>query len=80
MDSSAAFVSGTTLGQILLFIQPAASMVLNLISGIGSIWLLVAQILYAKKFNRMYLEHVKNKVEHHDKKRMSLWDEQSSLQ
>ena len=59
---------GTTLGQILLFIQPAASMVLNLISGIGSIWLLVAQILYAKKFNRMYLEHVKNKVEHHDKK------------
>lgn len=59
---------GTTLGSVLLFIQPTVSMVMNVIGGVGSVWLLVAQILYAKKFNRIYLEHVEKKIAGKDEK------------
>lgn len=59
---------GTALGSVLLFIQPTVSMVMNVIGGVGSVWLLVAQILYAKKFNRIYLEHVEKKIAGKDEK------------
>lgn len=59
---------GTTLGSVLLFIQPTVSMVMNVIGGAGSVWLLVAQILYAKKFNRIYLEYVEKKIAGKDEK------------
>lgn len=54
------------LAGIFLFIQPVVSLILLLVAIAAGIWQIVAQILFAKHFNHLYMQHVEQKVAKHD--------------
>lgn len=56
------------LAGILLSVQPIAGFGLLIAAGVFSIWFLVKQILFAKQFNRIYMEHVEKKIAQNDRK------------
>ena len=54
------------LGGILLFWQPIAGLLLLLAALAVGIWQIVAQILFAKHFNMIYMQHVEKKLAQND--------------
>lgn len=51
---------------ICLLTSPVTGMLLMIPLWIGAMWMLVMQILFAKRFNRIYLRHVERKLAHGD--------------
>ena len=51
---------------ICLLASPVTGMLLMIPLWIGAMWMLVMQILFAKRFNRIYLRHVEQKLDHGD--------------
>lgn len=56
------------LSAICFFLRPMLGYIFLLIFSVSSIWLLIAQILFSRKFNRIYLNHVEQKIKKEDLK------------
>ena len=54
------------IGGVFLFIQPVASVILLIVAMVAGIWQIIAQILFAKRFNQCYMKHVEQKLANHD--------------
>ena len=50
------------LAGITMFVHPMAGMIFYGLEAVVAIWLMVAQFLFAGKFNRVYMKHVQEKV------------------
>ena len=59
-------VVGILLAGLVWGIQWIAAAALMIVAGIGNIWWIVAGILFACRFNRVYFAHVENKMEQGD--------------
>jgi len=55
------------IGIIISFLPELTIVILAVIMG-GSVWMIIAQILYAKRFNRTYMNHVQQKLAKGDQK------------
>lgn len=51
---------------VFLFIQPVASVILLMVAMVAGIWQIIAQIVFAKRFNQCYMKHVEQKLAKHD--------------
>lgn len=59
------FVCGF-LGSLLFFKQPTVAMFLIFVLFAGFVWQIVGQILFAKNFNKIYMNHVEQKLAQKD--------------
>ena len=50
------------LAGITMFVHPMAGMIFYGLEAVVAIWLMIAQFLFAGKFNRVYMKHVQEKV------------------
>lgn len=51
---------------VLFFIQPVFAIIFAIAGLAAEIWLIVAQILFSKKFNQVYMQHVEQKLTQDD--------------
>ena len=47
---------------IMSFIQPMATVIFGIIAMVASIWVMITQIRFSRKFNQVYMQHVEQKL------------------
>ena len=63
----AELIGGILVG-ICLFLKPAVAIIFLVVTAIANIWLMITQILFAKRFNQIYMQHVEQKIARNDLK------------